>query len=189
VLAGCGGDDAASEATDPGAPAATTAATSAAASLPEPSAADAGDATPTESGDPTGDITVAVATSELGDILVDGEGMTLYVFDNDSDASSACTDDCLTSWPPLLGQDPVAGDGVTGDLATFERGDSGDTQVMVNGAPLYHWAGDAEPGDVTGHGVGDVWWAVTPSGDAVAASAAGATDAANLAEGVDDGGY
>lgn len=188
VLAACGGDDAASDATDVAAPA-TTAATSGSTSAPATSATAADDAATTETGDPTGNVTVAVATSELGDILVDGDGMTLYVFDNDSEASSACADDCLTSWPPLLGQDPVAGEGVTGDLATFERADSGDAQVMVNGAPLYHWAGDAEPGDVTGHGVGDVWWAVTPSGEAVAASAAGTTDTANLAEGVDDGDY
>src|SRR5690606_20162860 len=48
-----------------------------------------------------GDVTLATASSELGTILVDGEGMTLYVFDNDSGGESACYDACASTWPPL----------------------------------------------------------------------------------------
>lgn len=193
VLAACGGTD---DATQDPTPAATTAAESSATGAATPTApvTEGATSSPGEAGsdaaEPTGDATVAVAPSDLGDILVDADGMTLYQFDNDSQGTSACTGDCLGSWPPLLAQDPVAGDGVAGELATFERADTGEIQVMVNGAPLYHWAGDAEPGDVSGHGVGEVWWAVTPAGEAVpAAAAASIGDEPNLAEGVDDGGY
>jgi len=189
ALAGCGGtDDAAEEATE------TVADTSAPATndpTPEAMTTPPSDAAT----EPAGVATVAVASSDLGDILVGADGMTLYLFDNDTDGASNCTGGCLANWPPLVAQDPVAGDGIDAPLATFEREDTGDQQVTVNGQPLYHWAGDSEPGDVTGHGVGEVWWAVTPAGEAVAAdagtaaSAGGSSDDGNLAEGVDDGGY
>lgn len=200
AMAGCGGaDEAADDATQ------TAAVTSAPATAePTPQAATDATSDPTTEAmttppsdaatEPAAVATVAVASSDLGDILVGADGMTLYLFDNDADGASNCTDDCLANWPPLVAQDPVAGDGVDATLATFERADTGDPQVTVNGHPLYSWAGDSEPGDVTGHGVGDVWWAVTPAGEAVAADAgtaasAGGPSDGSLAEGVDDGGY
>ena len=103
---------------------------------------------------------------EHGDILVDGDGMTLYNFDADAQGSeeSACHDDCLANWPPLLAEDePTGGDGVTAELATFERAD-GDTQVAADGWPLYYFAGDDAPGDANGQGVNDVWWVLAPDG-------------------------
>lgn len=197
ALAGCGGtDDAADEATDTAAQTSAPAPADPTTDASTEAATEATtDATTDMATEPTSDATVAVASSDLGDILVDADGMTLYVFDNDSEGVSACTDDCLANWPPLVAEDPVAGDGVDATLATFEREDTGDQQVTANGHPLYYWAGDSEPGDVSGHGVGDVWWATTPAGEAVAAdagTAAGASassDDGNLAEGVEDGGY
>ena len=38
----------------------------------------------------------------LGDFLVDGRGMTLYLFTNDEPGVSACYDQCAVNWPPLL---------------------------------------------------------------------------------------
>jgi len=35
-------------------------------------------------------------------------------------------------------------------------------QVTYNGAPLYYFASDSKAGDVTGQGVGNVWFAATP---------------------------
>ncbi|MEN3273883.1 MAG: hypothetical protein V7636_2644, partial [Actinomycetota bacterium] len=54
--------------------------------------------------------TVAVADTGLGKVLVDGKGMTLYLFEPDSMATSACTDTCAQTWPPLTGA-ATAGDG------------------------------------------------------------------------------
>lgn len=113
--------------------------------------------------------TVAVeSTDEYGDILVDGEGMTLYMFDSDTqgEEASTCYDDCLGNWPPLTGEDPEAGDGVTAKLSTFERED-GEIQVAANGWPLYHFANDSSPGDTNGQGVGDVWWLLDPAGEPI----------------------
>ena len=115
------------------------------------------------------DVDLALADSPLGEHLVDGEGLTLYLFDNDEPGVSNCTGDCLTSWPPLIADDePTWGDGVDGDLVgTIEREDDGSTQVTYDGMPLYFWAGDAAPGDVNGQGVNDVWWVVAPDGSAI----------------------
>ena len=40
-------------------------------------------------------------------------------------------------------------------------------QATVDGRPLYYFSGDGMPGDVNGHGVGGVWFAVRPNGDPV----------------------
>jgi predicted lipoprotein with Yx(FWY)xxD motif len=49
----------------------------------------------------------------------------------------------------------LAGPGVTGVLGVFTRPD-GIRQVTYNGWPLYHFAGDKQPGEVNGDGIGDI---------------------------------
>jgi predicted lipoprotein with Yx(FWY)xxD motif len=117
-----------------------------------------------------GGATVQVrAHDEHGDILVDGEGISLYMFDSDTqgEGASTCYDSCASNWPPLtVDGDATAGDGVTAELSTFER-DDGAMQVAADGWPLYYYAGDSSPGDVTGQGVGGVWWLLRPDGSLV----------------------
>ena len=114
---------------------------------------------------PAGSV-VAVAASSLGDILVDGEGNTLYLFTPDAQGPSTCSDGCAAAWPPLV-DEVTAGDGVDGSLlGTTERAD-GSVQVTYNGWPLYYFTSDASPGDVNGQGANDVWFVVSPAGDAV----------------------
>lgn len=112
--------------------------------------------------------TVEVATVGDHEILVDGDGMTLYMFDADEQGAdeSACYDDCVAAWPPLVDDAPIAGDGVTADLTTFEREDD-DVQVSANGWPLYYFVDDADPGDANGQGVNDVWWVLDPAGEPI----------------------
>lgn len=106
------------------------------------------------------------ADSDLGQILVDPDGMTLYVFLPDEQSESTCYDACAATWPPLEGQ-MEAGAGVDESLlGTAERTD-GTTQATYNGWPLYYYASDSEPGDVTGQGVGDNWFVVDPAGEVV----------------------
>jgi len=116
--------------------------------------------------------TVAVADSDLGSILVDAEGQTLYVFSNDTGSESTCYDDCATNWPALAADgEPTAGDGVDAALlATTERTDD-TTQVTYSGHPLYYFAGDEAPGDTNGQNVGEVWFVVSPEGEALTAAA------------------
>ena len=52
-----------------------------------------------------------------------------------------------------------AGASADGEFTLVERKD-GAMQWAINGMPLYYWAGDANPGDTTGDGVGGVWHVV-----------------------------
>jgi len=124
----------------------------------------------------TGEATVQVAEStDFGSILVDGEGMSLYVFlaDTQDSGTSTCGDDdgCVAEWPPLTSQGaPVAGDGVDETLLGTITRDDGTMQVTYNGWPLYLFAGDAAPGDTNGQGLdefGGLWFLVSPTGEAI----------------------
>jgi predicted lipoprotein with Yx(FWY)xxD motif len=121
---------------------------------------------------------LATAHSDLGTIVVDGARMTVYVFDKDTPNSgkSACSGDCLAKWPAVTSDsDSPTVDGVTGTVGTITR-DDGTKQVTLDGLPLYLWANDNAPGDVTGQGVGGVWWVVGADGAKIttAPAAAGA---------------
>lgn len=123
-----------------------------------------------------GEATVAVASSDLGDIVVDGEGRTLYLFTPDEQGDPTCTDDCAAAWPPFEGP-ATAGDGADGAMLATAPHPSGVTQVTYNGWPLYYFASDAGPGDVNGQGVNDVWFVVGPDGEPIQdANAAGDQD-------------
>ena len=103
----------------------------------------------------------------FGDILVGGNGLTLYLFDNDTAGVSNCSGGCLASWPPLLARyGAVALSDVEGEVGTIVR-DDGDTQVTVNGFPVYYWAGDDAPGEASGQGVSNVWWVMGADGEAI----------------------
>ena len=126
---------------------------------------------------------VVVSTASGGDLgtyLVGPDGRTLYYFLNDvTPAVSTCTGDCLTNWPPLLveeGYTLVAGDGVTGTLASAAQAD-GSVLATYRGRPLYYFAGDTEAGQTNGQGKGDVWFVASEDGS-VPSSAAAPTDAA-----------
>jgi predicted lipoprotein with Yx(FWY)xxD motif len=120
----------------------------------------------------TGPATVKVATlGDYGPALVDGQGMALYLFTEDTQNSgtSACVDqECLEEWPPLLtAGDPVAGEGVDPSLLGTITLSDGTTQVTYNGWPLYYFYTDMAPGEVTGQNDEGVWFLVSPAGDAI----------------------
>ena len=127
----------------------------------EPAAADESDDEPEEA---ARQATVQVADTDLGEVLVDGQGRTLYLFDPDEQGASTCYDDCAESWPPLLDDDPVAGEGAEEALLGTTEREDGQTQVTYDSWPLYHWIGDEQPGDVEGQGVQDVWWVIAVDG-------------------------
>jgi predicted lipoprotein with Yx(FWY)xxD motif len=128
----------------------------------------------TRSHDPTYEVTTG-EVSGLGTVLVDGKGLTLYLFLPDKHSShSRCSDICAVAWPPLLlpkGKTaPLAGRGVRSSLlGTTIRSDVG-RQVTYNGWPLYRWANDASPGQATGQGLnnlGGLWYVVSPRGEPI----------------------
>lgn len=115
--------------------------------------------------------TVALADTDLGRILVDAEGRTLYGFTKDVDGTSTCAGGCATAWPPLLVEgdaaDLVAGEGLAGDAFTvIERAD-GTRQLKLGKWPLYTFSGDEAPGQTNGQGSGGSWFVVAADGKLV----------------------
>jgi predicted lipoprotein with Yx(FWY)xxD motif len=147
VAAGCGGSSSSSSSTGP-----------ANASANGPASSGAG-----------GSATVDVANnSQLGKILVDSKGLTLYTFAKDTGTTSMCSGACAKGWPPLIASGkPTAGSGVSsGMLGTTKRSD-GSMQVTVAGHPVYTFVEDTSPGQVTGNGstaFGGAWNVVQPNG-------------------------
>ena len=79
-------------------------------------------ATPTTaSGSPA---TIGVANEgDLGKILVDSQGRTLYLFQKDSGTKSACTGECADNWPPLQANGkPTEGSGADASLVATTSG-------------------------------------------------------------------
>ena len=141
------------------------------AASPEATNTGAAEATATTGVPVTGEATINVSEStEFGPILVDGEGLSLYLFTNDTQdgESSNCNDECAVEWPPLLTQgSPVAGEGVDSTLLGTITREDGSMQVTYNGWPLYYFDEDTAPGDTNGQGMEGVWFLVTPTGEAV----------------------
>jgi predicted lipoprotein with Yx(FWY)xxD motif len=132
----------------------------------------AGSATTTEGSDTTtggSDTTTAPAAgvsgaeSDLGTILVDPAGFTLYVFTQDTGSESTCYDDCATLWPPVPGDTAISPDLDASMFGTTTRTD-GTAQLTVDGQPLYLYTPDTNPGDVLGQDFGGVWFVVGTNG-------------------------
>ena len=109
-----------------------------------------------------------------GTVLVDGQGMTLYLFEPDRQGPSTCSASCAASWPPLVlpagVQAPGAGGGVRGGLRGAVRRSDGTLQATYDRWPLYRWIGDTRPGVATGQGLdnfGGLWYVVSTAGTAV----------------------
>jgi predicted lipoprotein with Yx(FWY)xxD motif len=108
--------------------------------------------------------TLSVAGASMTVLVDAAKGMTLYYFAPDKAGAVTCTAGCLAVWPPLEMSDssaPTGGPGVTGKLATVNNPNN-KPQVTYNGWPLYFYAKDKAPGDVTGQNVGQKWFVVPP---------------------------
>jgi predicted lipoprotein with Yx(FWY)xxD motif len=171
ALAGCGGDDSDSAASD------TTTAEDAAmkedeAMKKEQAAMKEEDAAMKEEGAAAGKgTTITVGDSEFGEMIFDSDEQAIYIFENDSQNKTVCYGECAAAWPPVTTSgEPQAGDGVDGSLlGTVERRD-GSLQVTYAGQPLYYYANEG-PGEVGCHNVnlnGGFWWVVGPDGKRLA---------------------
>ncbi|HUP17178.1 MAG TPA: hypothetical protein VM848_14150 [Acidimicrobiia bacterium] len=109
---------------------------------------------------------VMLASTDLGDILQDSEGRTLYLFNPDAQGDSTCYDDCADAWPAFV-EEGSAGEGVDASLLGTTTRTDGAVQVTYNGWPLYYFSGDVAPGDTNGQALNDIWWVVDTAGNAV----------------------
>lgn len=130
---------------------------------------------------------VGVRSTPLGDIVVDGDGMTLYV--QVVGAVDGCTATCLDAWPPFRATSVTAGSGIApgvvelareGTTPTTEATVPSDTVpdpastttttasaegiVTIDGRPLHRFIGDARPGDTTGQDFNRTFFVVQPDG-------------------------
>ncbi len=119
---------------------------------------------------PTG-TAINVGSTKLGEVLVDSNGQTVYLFLADRGTTSNCNSaSCVQYWPPVLTDGaPQAGAGANVSLLGTTMRADGTTQVTYAGHPLYRFISDKKAGDVTGQGVngfGARWYVVSPSGGA-----------------------
>lgn len=111
-------------------------------------------------------------SSKYGDYLINGKGMTLYMYVPDSNGTSVCYDSCEYRWPPLILQkgeiltNETLGAKINQNLVSTTIRTTNSTQITYNGMPLYFWFRDTVPGDIKGEAINDLglWYLVNPSG-------------------------
>jgi predicted lipoprotein with Yx(FWY)xxD motif len=122
---------------------------------------------------------VGVSNTGIGQILVNPQGHTLYLFKADQGMKSACTGACAGAWPPLLVKGkPTLGKGINASLVGTAARPDGTTQLTYNGHPLYLFAQDQKAGETNGQGVsafGAAWFALNSAGNQVSAQPSGSS--------------
>ncbi len=115
--------------------------------------------------------TIGMRHTKLGNVIVDAQGRTLYLFEKDHGTSSSCTGACASIWPPVTATGkPGAGTGLSATKISLIKRSDGTMQVSYGGHPLYTYAGDGAPGDTKGEGLnqfGAKWYVLAPSGSKI----------------------
>jgi predicted lipoprotein with Yx(FWY)xxD motif len=124
--------------------------------------------------DASGITVSARMVADVGTVLTDQSGKTLYTPQQEAGGVIKCTASCLSFWFPVTvgkGAAPRAASTVTGTLGTIQRPDGGGRQLTYNGKPLYTFRLDDAPGQLHGNNFADqfgsqsfTWHAVTASG-------------------------
>jgi predicted lipoprotein with Yx(FWY)xxD motif len=121
--------------------------------------------------------TVGVSNEGLGNILVNSQGRTLYLFSRDTGTTSECSGACAVNWPPLQAAGkPTIGSGAKASLISTTTRSDGTRQVTYNDHPLYLFANDTKAGNTNGEGLnafGGSWFAVSPAGNEIQAPSSG----------------
>jgi predicted lipoprotein with Yx(FWY)xxD motif len=108
---------------------------------------------------------VGIGQSSLGKILVNGRGLTLYMYTHDKHRGSACSEACAQVWPPVLatGASTLAPGLAGSKLKTIRRSDHR-KQLAYNGHPLYTFSEDTRPGQKGGEAFLGAWFVLSRSG-------------------------
>jgi predicted lipoprotein with Yx(FWY)xxD motif len=118
------------------------------------------------SSSPASNADAATASTKLGTIIVDGKGMTAYVYLKDTANSgvSTCTGSCSSAWPAITSKSATPSvTAITGTVGITKTGQ----QITINGLPIYTFASDSAPGDTNGQGVGNVWFVLSAGGQKI----------------------
>ena len=125
----------------------------------------AASSTDSDVADTSAALTLSVAETDVGTVVVDGDGNTVYLFTND-DGTPTCNDTCADTWPPVPAP-ATAGAGVDSELISSATRADGTEQATYGGRPLYYYAADTAPGDTNGQGIGEVWFTIDTTGNAI----------------------
>jgi predicted lipoprotein with Yx(FWY)xxD motif len=109
------------------------------------------------------------AENELGILLFDLSGHTLYRFAGDKGSVSSCYGPCAKSWPPALTEGKIRAVDVPRNLVGTTKRKDGTIQLTYDGHPLYTHSGERQ-GKSDGAGVRDFgakWYALRRSGEDV----------------------
>jgi predicted lipoprotein with Yx(FWY)xxD motif len=122
---------------------------------------------------PIGDVSLEIDDrGDVGQIIVDGSGRTVYVFTADGPNDPTCYDVCADTWLPILAKgDPAGGIGIDVAAASTTSRRDGTNQVTYKGQPLYRYAGDKDDRDAGGQGLdlfGGEWHVLTKDGKPLA---------------------
>jgi len=126
---------------------------------------------PAVSASPSPTVVATRGNTGLGQILVDAQGRTLYLFAKDAGPTSTCQGSCASYWPPVpvSGVPHAAGGAASTSLGVIVRS-GGSRQLSYAGHPLYYFVGDSKAGQTRGQGLdqfGAKWFALNASGAAV----------------------
>lgn len=147
VLAACGGGGSSNSSSGGGAASSSAASSSAASS----------------SGGSSGGSVVATGSTNLGTVLTNAQGFTLYYFVPEQGSKVVCTGSCAMTWPPLVVTGtPSAPSGASGTFATVTLSDGTTMEATYNGWPLHTYSGDTAAGQTNGQGIAGKWYAATP---------------------------
>ena len=111
--------------------------------------------------------------TEVGKVLVDSSGFTVFRFSKDPRNSDTCVkiSGCTNLWPPLMSSGrPVAGPGVRAALLSTIKLPGGGRQVTYAGHPLYRYSAATEKGEtgyVGAQQFGGSWYALNAAGGSV----------------------
>ncbi|MFE2286621.1 SCO0930 family lipoprotein [Streptomyces sp. NPDC059443] len=178
----CGGDDKAGDTTKPAGAAAPAQKSSSGDGYGDGYGSGGADAGAAGAAKPAGQLAIA-ANEQLGSVLADSAGFTLYRFDKDTakPSKSNCDGDCAKTWPVVAAGDATAAAGMDPALLGEVVRSDGSKQLTVAGWPVYRFAKDTKAGDTKGQGVGGTWFAAAPDGKKAAKAAAPAPGAAQAA--------
>jgi predicted lipoprotein with Yx(FWY)xxD motif len=106
---------------------------------------------------------LGVADNELGQLLADANGRTLYGFTKDADGSPTCVDGCANAWPPVVVDESLDLSSLpaSASFSIVDRPD-GSKQLKAGKWPLYYFSGDTAAGEANGQGSGGIWFVVAP---------------------------
>lgn len=106
-------------------------------------------------------------SADLGIILFDLSGHTLYRFSKDNGSVSSCYGACAKRWPPALSEGKLRAVDVPDELVRTTKRRDGTDQLTFDGHPLYTFSGDRQ-GDANGHeaeAFGGRWYAMRRNGE------------------------